>query len=120
MTRSMTFRRSAALLFVAACGRSGPWQLVPRPVTGLPEQFVANAPSPAGAEAGACRTPLRDARDGTLLTLVRSTRGRGEMDVAWGDYAVSPAGRYGVQVGELLRVECGSGQPVGKVPRNGS
>lgn len=63
-------------------------------------------------ESGACRNPMVDPRDGTRLTLVQSQRG-GSGQV--GDYRV-PEGRYGVGTGELLRLDCGSGRPVGVVP----
>lgn len=58
-----------------------------------------------------CRNPLVDPRDQTRLRLVRSAAvGSGER----GDYEV-PAGRYGVGPGELLRIECSTGQPLGIV-----
>ena len=73
--------------------------------------------APGGAlseprESGACRNPMVDPRDGTRLTLVQSQRG-GSGQV--GDYRV-PEGRYGVGTRELLRLDCGSGRPVGVVP----
>jgi len=56
-----------------------------------------------------CRSPLTDGRDGTEIRMQRAAGG-----VA--DYAV-PAGRYGVNEGELLRVRCETGEPLGIVRR---
>jgi hypothetical protein len=78
---------------------------------GVPDKF--KAPTSAGrVELGpeaVCLNPLIDPRDETRLTLVRSTGGHG-------DYAPEPL-RYGVQEGELLRVDCATGQAVGIVKR---
>ena len=66
--------------------------------------------APADTIAGSgCLSPLSDPRDGTELLMVRSSRHRA-------DYSV-PAGRYGVQQQELLRVECNTGRPLGIVSR---
>lgn len=51
-----------------------------------------------------------DPRDGTELRLVRSQAGRG-------DYAV-PTGRYDVAAGELLRLDCRTGEAIGIVERS--
>lgn len=56
-----------------------------------------------------CRNPLIDPRDGTALGLVRS-------DLEQGAYSVAD-GRYGVGPGELLRVDCATGAPIGVVDR---
>jgi hypothetical protein len=59
----------------------------------------------------ACHTLLLDPRDQTPLRLHRSTQfgmsHRGDYDV--------PAGRYGVQRGELLRLDCATGEVIGIV-----
>lgn len=56
-----------------------------------------------------CRSPLVDPGDGTRLVLVRSERGLG-------DYAPA-APRYGLGPSDLLRIDCRSGAPVGRVRR---
>lgn len=56
-----------------------------------------------------CRSPMIDPLDGTRLELIRSN---GE----YGDYKV-PDNRYGVEMKELLRLECSTGRIVGIVQR---
>jgi len=63
----------------------------------------------AGTASDACRNPMVDPRDGAELRLVRSSGGRGDYEV--------PPGRYGAGEEFLLRLECGSGRPIGLVPR---
>lgn len=108
--------RLSILLMVAACGVSQPWELTPRPARDLPEQFVIDTsviPVPLSPEAG-CVTRLLDPRDGTRLTLVRSTRRTASPEFL-GDYAVDPAGRYGGTTESLLRVDCMTGRAMGIV-----
>lgn len=79
----------------------------------VPDHFlVGTHGSDATAEPAAgegCRNPMVDPRDGTRLTLVRSSANRG-------DYAV-PEGRYGVRPGDLLRLDCTTGRAVNVVGR---
>lgn len=56
-----------------------------------------------------CRSPMVDPRDGTRLLLIRSSRDQG-------DYRV-PNGKYGAKEGELLRLNCESGEVIGFVVR---
>ncbi len=56
-----------------------------------------------------CRSPMVDPRNGTRLQLIRSSRDQG-------DYSV-PNGKYGANEGELLRLNCESGEVVGFVVR---
>ncbi len=56
-----------------------------------------------------CRNPMVDPHDGTKLTLVRSSNGMGDYEV--------PEGRYGVGKGQLLRLDCANGRPMGMVKR---
>lgn len=74
-------------------------------LVGLSGSDAVAEPTPGDA----CRNPMVDPRDGTRLRLVRSSGTRG-------DYAV-PAGRYGVGGGELLRLDCATGEAVGVVRR---
>ena len=110
-----TIARLALCVALAAAGcahgaASLPGDASARPATGVPERFVTGDPPPAAGAEPACRNPLLDPRDGTRLVLVRSTAG------TRGDYEV-PAGRYGVAPGELLRVDCTTGNAVGIVRR---
>lgn len=68
--------------------------------------------SPAGGISGSttCVSPLIDPRDGTELTMVTS------FGDGIGDYAV-PHGKYGVDRGELLRINCSTGEVIGIVRR---
>lgn len=82
-----------------------------RTTVDVPDHFMTDTPTGA-AEPGPgddCHNPLIDPRDGTRLTLIRSADGRG-------DYESQPL-RYGLKVGELLRVDCASGRAVGIVKR---
>ena len=102
-------------LLVSGCGTSRPWAVTPRPAEGLPDEFV-----PVGAPAGAgrCLVHLTDPRDDTRLELIRSTEANGEGGPSHvGDYAVLPAGRYGVGPKDLLRIDCDRGRAIGVVDR---
>jgi hypothetical protein len=79
-----------------------------RPAQDTPVRFVA---MDEVAPEGVCLTLLLDPRDQTPLRLNRSTQfGMTHR----GDYEV-PAGRYGVQRGELLRLDCATGEVIGIV-----
>lgn len=103
-------------MMITGCGSTSHANLIPQPVTGLPAHFVGSSGARETVDA-ACRSPLRDPNGGVALTMVRSGRERNRPDIGWGDYAISPAGSYGVRADQLLRVECGSGRPAGVVPR---
>lgn len=110
----MTIPRSLLLsVLLASCGVSPDWvAFTPRPAVGVPAQF--EAPNASTGEPTACTSPLRDARDSTELMMLRSSNQGGS---PIGDYAVSPAGRYGIGEKEALRVDCRTWRPVGVVPR---
>lgn len=82
-----------------------------RPLTDAPTQFALSTSTSAAARAPTdiCQNPLVDQRHGTTLRLVRSQPGRGDYEV--------PVGVYGVQAGDLVRVDCRSLQPIGLVRR---
>ena len=82
-----------------------------RAAVDVPDHFLtATAAGTAEPRRGeGCRNPIVDPRNETRLTLIRSADGRG-------DYEPSPL-RYGVNKGELLRVDCASGHALGIVPR---
>ena len=76
----------------------------------VPKSFAVDASIASTANAGqegTCYSPMIDPRDQTHLRLVRSAGG-------YGDYEVPP-GRYGVGAGELLRLDCKTGQALGVV-----
>lgn len=101
---------AAAVIAAAACSTTMNYPTaVLRPAQDAPERFVRADSSPITGTAGAatCFSPIVDPRSGARLTLTRSYQGSG-------DYSV-PAGSYGTAAGELLRVGCASGQPVGVV-----
>lgn len=59
----------------------------------------------------ACRTTMIDPRDQTQVRLMRSV----QYGMSFrGDFEV-PDGRYGVQRGELLRIDCATGEVIGIV-----
>jgi hypothetical protein len=138
MTRPILALTLALALTVVACRRGSDRPAgALAPATGLPPAFtpVEWAPSGGAAPGGAnpagaapqerCATRLRDDRDGTQLQLMRShstaaTAQRGDTTVtsygATGDYAVTPADRYGGRAGQWLRVECGSWRGLGFAP----
>lgn len=72
------------------------------PATDTPERFEVNPDS-------ACENPLVDPRDGTKLTLFRSSEGLGDYE--------PEAPKYGLSRYELLRVDCATGVTVGRVTR---
>jgi hypothetical protein len=96
------------LLPVVACGL-GRTETFPATAAARPAEDTPASFSPVDTGGKACRTPLRDPRDGAEIVLVRSANGVG-------DYAVSE-GRYGVTPRELLRLECGTARVLGIVPR---
>ena len=108
-----------ALGTLLACGASHPLELVPRPVTGLPDQFVADtAWPPVTAPGPTCTAHLRDPRGGVRLTLVWSAWTTGTGPTLVGDYEAAPVGSYGLGANDLLRLDCPSGRVQGSVPRD--
>lgn len=98
-----------ALPAVASCvtgGRSIFDDPVRRAALDTPEAF--SFPTPPSVP-DACTSPAVDPRDGTAITFVRAAGGIGDFQV--------PEGRYGVQSGELLRIRCATGEPIGVVQR---
>ncbi len=111
-------RSAAVAATLAACalgqGGSFPADSAARAAQDIPARFEPVAPmarvTPGDTISGSgCTSPLRDPRDGTELRLERAVSPRG-------DY-VAPAGRYGMEPNELLRVDCNSGSVIGIVRR---
>ena len=80
-----------------------------RPLTDAPTRFAVSTSARTRPATDICQSPLIDQRDGTALRLERSVPGRGDYEV--------PAGHYGAQAGELVRVDCRTLQPIGLVRR---
>jgi len=102
-----------AIALTLACAGSRPWETPPSPASDLPSALELEGPEPA---VGGCAGRLRDPRGGVLLILRRSIGGRAPSGGPLGDYAVTPQARYGGSLGRLLRVDCGTGRPLGLVP----
>ncbi len=71
----------------------------------LPERF--NPPDGMAWGDNTCKNPIIDSVDGTELILIKSSNGIG-------DYRVNGR-KYGVSKGELLRINCNTGEVVGIV-----
>ena len=104
-----------ALLAGLACGRATsdfPRNVTPTAPAGAPSRFiyVYSDISSDSVSQLKCRTPLHDPRDSTKLVLARSYKGQ------LGDYEVIPP-KYRVGPQDYLRLDCGSGQIIGIVPR---
>lgn len=101
---------------LAGCAVAGPVtpaQRVLRPAADAPDHFLVGEADGTTREPGgndACESPMVDPRDGTRVTLVRSSDGLG-------DYAVD-GGRYGVAEGEVLRIDCRTGKAIGVFARS--
>jgi hypothetical protein len=91
----------------AGCAHTGAGEELRMPED-VPSQFVTEDGEPAVQE---CRSPMIDPRDQTRLRLTRSSH---MGSLYRGDYEV-PSGKYGVREGELLRINCETGQVIGIV-----
>ena len=110
---------TAAILLLVACsaGASGgnfPATVLPTMPKGAPTHFVPadSTKSMAHADttvAAPCQSPLKDPQGGVTIILIRSENGVG-------DY-LAPSGSYGIPDGQLLRLECSSGEVLGLVRR---
>jgi hypothetical protein len=103
------------IAFVATLGCASshvedfPGDAATRPLTDAPSQFAVSTSARTRLSTDICQSPLFDQRNGTTLRLERSVPGRGDYEVA--------TGHYGAQVGELVRVDCRTLQPIGLVRR---
>ena len=110
-TRFLTL--AALCVLSAACASGMSSQALRGEAADAPERFmVLDAASGERRDAGPgpdCANPLVDPRDGTRLTLERSSGGQG-------DY-LPAAARYGLAGDELLRIDCHTGATLGRVSR---
>lgn len=112
MKRKLTSAMGALmlLLFVGCGTTSGTRSMKPveRAAVDVPAMF--EAPAGMSMNDNSCLNPLTDPRDGTEIRMQYAfTEGVGDYEV--------PSGRYGVQEGELLRINCRTGEVLGIVRR---
>jgi hypothetical protein len=109
-SRALFAMAMLAPALAAACvtGMAGATDAQYRPAEDPPVRFVTVDGVPAE---DTCRSPMIDPRDQMQIRLARSWQ---EGNTHRGDYEV-PVGRYGVRDGELLRIDCLSGEPIGIV-----
>jgi hypothetical protein len=110
--RALAVCAVAVVATVTACatgtGTAGATDAMFRPAVDTPTRFVT---SDGLASEDGCRNVMVDPRDQTQLRLARSWQeGVGHR----GDFEV-PVGRYGVRDGELLRIDCITGEVIGIV-----
>ena len=67
------------------------------------------ADSTKALSTASCLSPLKDPQSGTTIILVRSENGVG-------DY-LAPSGAFHIPDGQVLRLDCGSGEVLGLVHR---
>jgi hypothetical protein len=108
---------SAMLLLPATAVAQGEnWYLRPTHIDSLPERVIPDTArgAPLEFDPGTCLGVFLDPGTGTRFVLQRDfMTGNGPI----GDYALVPAGRYGVGPGVLIRMDCAIGRPLGGVPR---
>lgn len=100
------------LLFGLACATTGSSSgEIVREVLDGPEVFMVQQAGILSRVPGtsACLSPLFDPRDHAQIVLSRSRDGLGDYEVG--------KNRYGMGRGELLRIDCRTGAPVGIVRR---
>ena len=99
-----------ALGIAIGCGSLNSSTTSERAILRQAEGITAAFDAPAGATLGnnSCLSPMVDPTDGTEVKMERAF-GTGR-----GDYSV-PEGKYGVQKGELLRINCRTGEVLGIV-----
>ncbi len=105
---------TTACATVAARDADRGWAATGRMLVDAPARFtIPDATGLASAPTAGCAPTLVDRRNGVSLTLVRSAPAG--TAVPRGDYRASAPARYDIADGELLRVECPTGVPIGAV-----
>lgn len=95
-----------ALLFGCGSASNASMDAVLRPAENTPAVFEPALGLKLGGNA--CKSPMLDPRNETEIRMIRS------FGAGVGDYEV-PNGMYGVERGELLRINCNTGEVVGIV-----
>ena len=94
------------MLFGCGSSNNASVDAVLRPAENAPALFEPALGQKLGGNA--CKSPLLDPRNETEIRMIRS------FGTGVGDYDV-PSGMYGVKRGELLRINCNTGEVVGIV-----
>lgn len=96
------------IILLGSCGSlknsEGSYRII-RQAENTPSQFLP--PKGVSLDQNSCKSPMIDSVDGTEIIMVTSTSGEGNYRV--------PQGKYGVQKGELLRLNCSNGKVLGIV-----
>lgn len=98
----------SAFLLLTSCGAGGTRGVngdVLRAGVDTPANF--RPPSGVTVDDDSCHSPMVDPRDGTSLRMVTASGGVGDYEV--------PNFKYGVNEGELLRLNCRTGEVIGVV-----
>lgn len=96
------------LILILGCGTSKNSDFknqIIRQAETVPKSFLP--PEGISLDQNSCKSPMFDPVDGTQIIMVTAQDGKG-------DYKV-PEGKYGVQKGELLRLNCATGEVLGIV-----
>ena len=93
---------------VSNAAASFPSDASARPAVDTPTRFDVETLN----NSGICQSPITDPSTKAQLKFVRSQPGRGDYEVA--------VGQYGARAGELLRVDCYTYAPIGLVLRRGA
>lgn len=96
------------LILLVSCGslkNSESSNRIIRQAENTPSQFLPA--EGVSLDQNSCKSPMIDSADGTEIVMVTSTNGEGNYRV--------PQGKYGVQKGELLRLNCSTGKVLGIV-----
>lgn len=95
-----------SLFAISGCGPGREGSGTVRTAVGAP--LIFNPPAGMAWGDNTCKNPIIDPIDGTELILIHST-----LD-GMGDYRVTGR-KYGVNKGELLRINCNTGELIGIV-----
>ena len=94
------------LSFTLSCTttRSGSQShIILRQAENTPDAF--SPPEGMTLDENSCKNPMIDRRDGTEIIMISAKNGEGTYKV--------PSGKYGVNKGELLRLDCRTGKVLG-------
>jgi len=102
------FTVASCLILMVGCGASKNSDFknrIIRQAETVPKSFLP--PEGISLDQNSCNSPMLDPVDGTQIIMVTAQGGKGNYRV--------PQGKYGVQKGELLRLNCATGEVLGIV-----